>query len=572
MTGAVSGRIRLRLRVVMLLAIVLLSSCGGESSPPALVNNTTGSDSPATFPTIQISPTTPFTPTAIPAAPAIALSDVVVRPGVTVLVTATLATDKEVVAAQVDLGFPRGARVARRPTGQPACDVNAELRKGDSSFTFQPNLCADTACSGMRALIWATDNLNPIPNGAILFSCTIEVDVDAPGPLTLDASRVIMSDARGGRIDGEGIAGVISVEGSLPQTPTQRATSTLHTTPTPFTTPTPYTGAPAVALEQITTQPGASTDISVTLVTGGATIAGAQFDLDLPTQVRVSSKANGRPFCRVNPDINKNATAFAFLPRGCAPSDCTTVRTVVVSLETVDPIPDGSVLVTCRLSITADAAGVLPLQLSNVVLSDPEGVYISGVSVDGVIVVEGPPLPSETPTATIPMEPTATVTATAVAAGTVTAASIVLDNVSAPAGSVVAFDATLILPNEEVVVGTQNDIAFPNGARVQAKIDGKPDCRVNPAIHKDSTSFVFQPPRCAGDACTGMRTIVLSLTATAGDQEPIPDGAVLYTCNLAIDANASATLPLAISFVVMSDPAGIRIPDAGGRDGSVTVN
>ena len=85
------------------------------------------------------------------------------------------------------------------------------------------------------------------------------------------------------------------------------------------------------------------------------------------------------------------------------------------------------------------------------------------------------------------------------------------------------------------VAGLQNDIVFSANAPVAAAAN-HPDCSVNPAINKGFTSFAFQPPGCTPQvSCTGMRAVVISLSNT----NPIPDGSVLYTCNVAISPSAA---------------------------------
>lgn len=175
------------------------------------------------------------------------------------------------------------------------------------------------------------------------------------------------------------------------------------------------------------------------------------------------------------------------------------------------------------------------------------------------------------------------------------AGSIDLGSGSGNDSDTVAITATLnisLLGTE--VAGTQNDITFdPVNAPIGKKSTGKPDCRVNNntcvggsnaggtctedtestdcpggvcGIHKDATSFAFQPPNCSTN-CTGARAIVLSTDNT----DPIPSGVVMYTCNVVISASApDGTYPLTISNILGSDPAGMPVT-LGGTDGSVAV-
>jgi hypothetical protein len=70
----------------------------------------------------------------------------------------------------------------------------------------------------------------------------------------------------------------------------------------------------------------------------------------------------------------------------------------ILSLTGVDPIPNDSVLYTCRIAVSADAApgSVLPLRCSMPGASDPHGGKVIAACRDGEIRVVG--AVSETPT------------------------------------------------------------------------------------------------------------------------------------------------------------------------------
>lgn len=118
------------------------------------------------------------------------------------------------------------------------------------------------------------------------------------------------------------------------------------------------------------------------------------------------------------------------------------------------------------------------------------------------------------------------------------------------------------------VAGVQADIAFDSiNTPVAATGSGRPDCMVNPAIGKEATAFAFQPPGCTGASCTAFRALVLSFS----NVDPIPDGSVLYSCNVNIAAGAAAgPYPLIVSNVGMSTPDGQAIASTG-TDGEVDV-
>lgn len=157
---------------------------------------------------------------------------------------------------------------------------------------------------------------------------------------------------------------------------------------------------PSVEVGSATGAAGDQVTFTVTLHTEGASVAGVQDDIAFDTiNTPVAATAAGRPDCTVNPDIDKPGTAFGFLPPGCSGTGCTAFRAIVISLSNVDPIPDGSVMYTCKVNIAAGAApGSYPLVVSNVGMSTPDGQPIESTGTDGAIIVSGAPAP--TPTAT----------------------------------------------------------------------------------------------------------------------------------------------------------------------------
>ncbi|HSQ01509.1 MAG TPA: ELWxxDGT repeat protein, partial [Candidatus Dormibacteraeota bacterium] len=129
--------------------------------------------------------------------------------------------------------------------------------------------------------------------------------------------------------------------------------------------------------------------VELRLAAHDAPIAGIQADLTFGRDVPVAATPDGRPVCVVNRDIDKPSTAFAFQPTGCRPGrDCTAVRALVLALDNVDPIPDGSLLYTCQVAIDRRAArGNHRLRLVNLAASDPEGRPIAASGVDGSVTV-----------------------------------------------------------------------------------------------------------------------------------------------------------------------------------------
>jgi hypothetical protein len=138
--------------------------------------------------------------------------------------------------------------------------------------------------------------------------------------------------------------------------------------------------AAAVTFEVVgtTALAGQTADVSVRM--GGsadASVVAAQADLHFdPAHTPIAATAEGQPDCVVNPSIRKEATRFAFHPPGCEPrrGDCVRVRAVLFSTDNVDPIPPGTELYRCRVTLaTLTPPGIYPLTISNALYAPPSG-------------------------------------------------------------------------------------------------------------------------------------------------------------------------------------------------------
>ena len=356
-------------------------------------------------------------------------------------------------------------------------------------------------------------------------------------------------------------------------TPTRTPTATRTRPPT--STPTPLPSPVLLQLGPVSGLPGQQVTMAVSLRDAGRPVAAAQNDVSFDLSTSIAALANGKPDCTVNPDINKGATTFLFEPVGCTPgADCTAVRAVVVAFDNVDLIPDSAVLYICNVHIAADTPpGMYPLSVSQASASDPEGNELRAVGIDAAVTVGTPagatPIPTRTskpvtPTPTQTVEPTAIPTPTIDPAHAV---AVQVGSASGTAGERVRFSVTLDTKGQEVS-GVQSDIIFDRRTAVAVRANGGPDCSANPGINKSGTAFAFQPPSCAatGD-CERLRAIVLAID----NQDPIPNGAVLYTCAVDIAATAApGGYPLASTGVVASSPEGFRVT-AIGTDGEIVV-
>jgi hypothetical protein len=134
-------------------------------------------------------------------------------------------------------------------------------------------------------------------------------------------------------------------------------------------------------------QPGDVVGLPVVLHTAGQSVASLQNDIVFDTAAPIRGKQNGQPDCEVNPGIGKDASGFTFLPAGCQPgSTCTTVRALILSTQTSDPIGDGTVAYICRIQIAKDATlGGHPLGCGVTDAASPDHVMLHPGCAEGAV-------------------------------------------------------------------------------------------------------------------------------------------------------------------------------------------
>ena len=149
------------------------------------------------------------------------------------------------------------------------------------------------------------------------------------------------------------------------------------------------------------------------------------------------------------------------------------------------------------------------------------------------------------------------------------AVTVEVSNAAGTQGQMVELAAVLTADAQESVAGIENDLGFDPGAPVAVGADGRPDCSPNPAIRKGATAFSFRPIGCNPQAgqCTGLHALVVAVD----NVDPIPSGAVLYRCQVAISARARpGHYPIAVTNALYTPPAG-GDRSAQGSDGLVTA-
>ena len=260
------------------------------------------------------------------------------------------------------------------------------------------------------------------------------------------------------------------------------------------------------------------------------------------------------PAC-VTPSDDVSAT-FAYVPDGCTPgATCTGVH-VVAETYSGAPFATGSVLFTCGVDVPLSTAdGEYAVQLSGA-SGTTAGGAAANVSVgEGKVTVGDPPRSPTVPVTPPPVEtPTPALSRMAIGSA-----------IGAP-GSIVQIAVTLA--TDENIGGVQNDLHFEPQAAVVALPGGVPDCTVAPFLDWiDGPEVFFQPPACVpGIDCTGIRALLITKEYGA----LIPSGALLYTCNIAIDPGASGSSSLVCDNTHGSTPEGHPL-EVSCTDGRIDV-
>jgi YVTN family beta-propeller protein len=319
--------------------------------------------------------------------------------------------DREVGSVEAHLLSTTNEPFLLQPDGRPDC-VLAPGVAGTATFEFEPPSCWGANCYSLHFVVRGIDATQSLPHSGTLFTCSLWIRFQWPAiaPLLLLHSTATAPDGAPIAVtSGDGSVTVLSLDQATPR-PTRTAWPTATSTATPTLTATPLPAV--VSIDSIVVPAGtARAAITIRLQTNAAHIAGEQNDIVVSNPAMVAANGAGAPACTVNPAINKPDTAFAFLPPGCQPDHggCIGIRGLVLAVDNVAAIPDGSVLYSCEVTLL-DAApgGSLPLQLANVHASDPAGNAVPVVGQDGTLTITAaaPPTVTRAPAATPTSTPT----------------------------------------------------------------------------------------------------------------------------------------------------------------------
>lgn len=330
--------------------------------------------------------------------------------GTTAVLTVSLNSEGAMVAGtQNDIAFPADAPIPVRATGgRPDCTALVKL--DGSQFAFQPPGCTGAACTGIRAIIISFNDLEPIPDGSDLYTCNVAIASTATGTLPLTCSGAGASDPVGGAITSTCTNGSVMVGPPVVGTPTA--------------TPTEVAGGTTIHVGSVTGNVGQADLTFTTSLETDALVAGTQNDITfsggLGAAITIPAKATGgRPDCTAL--VKTDGSQFAFQPPGCTGETCTGIRAIIISFNDLEPIPTGTDLYTCKITINSGEDGdTFPLSCSGEGASDPDGGALPTSCTDGEVTIGGgdTPTPTASPTATTSVVGTATITPTGGATAT----------------------------------------------------------------------------------------------------------------------------------------------------------
>ena len=97
------------------------------------------------------------------------------------------------------IAFSEASIEVTTASGKPQCAVNPTIAKPSTSFVFHYRLVrampSHPACTGVRAIVLSLDDVNPIADQSVLYTCVVEAPPTAAvGVFALHASAVANSD------------------------------------------------------------------------------------------------------------------------------------------------------------------------------------------------------------------------------------------------------------------------------------------------------------------------------------------------------------------------------------------
>ena len=288
-----------------------------------------------------------------------------------------------------DLLLPAAVTIPPRPQApdKPDCRIDPALLPGNAGAGFY---WGPGATLGARVVSSAP----PLPEGAVLYTCTLQIDADAAaGRWPIDCRFADATTVNGDEVAARCVPGALRVDAALPaSTPTP--TPPLGT-PTPTATACPDCG-PLLVVGELMTVPGERVELPLVLRTGLEAIAGIQADIAFPPQLRVAANAQGQPHCTAA-EVARGWSGGSWQPPFSGPDGHTAIRILVLPPEIV-ALPDNLVVMRCAVDVAADAApGSYALPVSMAEASTIDGEPLALPARDGSIHVLEPPAEGQRP-------------------------------------------------------------------------------------------------------------------------------------------------------------------------------
>ena len=480
----------------------------------------------------------------IAAMPSLEVSSASGAPGEVIAITSSLHTAGQDIAGveqeiHVD-GF----------TPFVSCAVNPAIDRTASAFALRPNGCMPgVSCTSIKALILSFSNLSPIPDGSVLFTCQVQISGAAPGgSYPLDSQLEGAASPFGDDVPIDAVDGLITVSVA------------------PTATPTPVPVQASLILEKVrlkadtSSRPGRYNGQINARGVVNANDPFASFVEDIDARgisVRVFGAGGvdetlqwSEADCEINdtprgPRIRCDATDAG----GKRKVDFRTTRVpnlfrANLSAKRLDfppPLTAGSVavVITTTTFERSDRIGGCKVSRGGVKTTCRESGFV----------------PTPTPTFTPTPIPTATFTTTPTPTDTPIlpdGTTIVVGNAIGIAGGTVSF--TVGLETDASIAGIENELHLDPGALLTFA-----SCAVNPAIDKDLFLNISTP--------SDLKALVLSFASL----DPIPNGSIMYSCEVGIGVGATAADYLIdCTDPGASDPSGNAIP-TDCSDGVITV-
>ncbi len=463
---------------------------------------------PTSTPWPTRTPTSTKTPCA-PWCPGVVVGSATAVPGEEVTIAVTFrGGDTGVSGLQTDIRFSPNTPIV-------GCALNPAIAKGLTAFHITEER--------LRSTVLGLDLDVLIPDGAVLYTCSVRVAADAPpGVYPLTPANILGSTARGLAIPMAADAGAVLV-----YAPSAGATSIPTRTSTPTPPPPPTVSdrtQPALGASSVRAAAGERLTVTVRLFGDSTGVDAIQNDLIFEPAALAVPETDGKPECSVDPQVRARDAIFVLLPPGCrAGRHCDTIRAELFGVSMLTSEAQGFVLYRCNLRVNADTPPrIYPLRVSGVSVATADGWSFEAAIADGAVEVLPPQGTTPLPTWTASPTPTATSSALP---------NVVIDVGSAVGspGERVAVDVTLHTAGFQVAWLTHT-IEFDDGAPVVG-------CTGGSDLTDTQSLFDFEPRGCTpGIDCYGVRA---TMTTFLAPSHALPDGAVLYTCDIRIPGRAA---------------------------------